>query len=185
MTDEQTKQAILGFAEFFKGITGNQNLEIPSEIAEKCGIQAQADGEYIPKQAVIEQVKDWMNTELRDKTNALHYLEKRLNELPSVSILPNHDGCRDCRWQEQTEKDMPCRECKQNYTDMWEKSVAIPNKTGHWIDLREDNEMSDDDTWRYSCNMCHSQNFRKTLYCPNCGCAMVESQEGAKNEDRD
>lgn len=37
------KQAILGFAEFFKGITGNQNLEIPSEIAEKCGIQAQAE----------------------------------------------------------------------------------------------------------------------------------------------
>lgn len=43
MTDEQTKQAILGFAEFFKGITGNQNLEIPSEIAEKYGIQAQAE----------------------------------------------------------------------------------------------------------------------------------------------
>ena len=37
------KQAILGFTEFFKGITGNQNLEIPSEIAEKCGIQADGD----------------------------------------------------------------------------------------------------------------------------------------------
>jgi hypothetical protein len=34
MDKEQTKQAILGFAEFFKGITGNQNLEIPSEIEE-------------------------------------------------------------------------------------------------------------------------------------------------------
>ena len=47
MTDEQTKQAILGFTEFFKGITGNQNLEIPSEIAEKCGIQAQADDDIL------------------------------------------------------------------------------------------------------------------------------------------
>jgi hypothetical protein len=38
MNKEQTKQAILGFAEFFKGITGNQDLKIPSEIAEKlCG----------------------------------------------------------------------------------------------------------------------------------------------------
>lgn len=43
MTDEQTKQAILGFTEFFKGVTGNQNLEIPSEIAEKFGIQPQAE----------------------------------------------------------------------------------------------------------------------------------------------
>lgn len=39
MTDEQTKQAILGFTEFFKGITGNQDLKIPSEIAEKYGIK--------------------------------------------------------------------------------------------------------------------------------------------------
>ena len=33
------KQAILGFTEFFKGITGNQNLVIPSDIAEKFGIE--------------------------------------------------------------------------------------------------------------------------------------------------
>ena len=39
MDKEQTKQAILGFAEFFKGITGNQNLKIPSDIAEKYGIE--------------------------------------------------------------------------------------------------------------------------------------------------
>jgi len=45
-------------------------------------------------------------------------------------------------------------------------------KTGHWIDLKEDNEMSDDDMWRYSCNMCHGQNSRKTLFCPNCGYPM-------------
>lgn len=52
---------------------------------------------------------------------------------------------------------------------------AIPSaepKTGQWIDLKEDNEMSDDDMWRYSCNMCHGQNYRKTLFCPNCGCPM-------------
>ena len=37
MDKEQTKQVILGFAEFFKGITGNQDLKIPNEIAEKYG----------------------------------------------------------------------------------------------------------------------------------------------------
>ena len=39
MTNEQAKQAILGFTEFFKGITGNQDLKIPSEMAEKYGIE--------------------------------------------------------------------------------------------------------------------------------------------------
>ena len=45
MDREQTKQAILGFAEFFKGITGNQNLKIPSDIAEKYGIEVQTEEE--------------------------------------------------------------------------------------------------------------------------------------------
>jgi len=39
MDREQTKQAILGFTEMFKAITGNQDLKIPSEIAEKYGIE--------------------------------------------------------------------------------------------------------------------------------------------------
>ena len=43
MDKEQTKQVILGFAEFFKGITGNQDLKIPNEIAEKYEIQTQAE----------------------------------------------------------------------------------------------------------------------------------------------
>lgn len=39
MDREQTKQAILGFTEMFKAITGNQDLKIPNEIAEKYGIE--------------------------------------------------------------------------------------------------------------------------------------------------
>ena len=39
MNKEDTKQAILGFAEFFKGITGNKNLKIPEDIAKKYGIE--------------------------------------------------------------------------------------------------------------------------------------------------
>lgn len=43
MTDEQTKQAILGFTEFFKAITGNQDLKIPDEMAEKYDIQERSE----------------------------------------------------------------------------------------------------------------------------------------------
>lgn len=39
MNKEDTKQAILGFTEFFKGITGNQDLKIPDDIAKEYEIE--------------------------------------------------------------------------------------------------------------------------------------------------
>ena len=39
MNKEDTKQAILGFTEFFKGITGNQNLRISDDIAKEYEIE--------------------------------------------------------------------------------------------------------------------------------------------------
>ena len=45
MTDEQTKQAIEGFTQFFKAITGNQDLKIPDEIAKRYGIEEQTEEE--------------------------------------------------------------------------------------------------------------------------------------------
>lgn len=39
MNKEDTKQAILGFTEFFKGITGNQDLKIPDNIAKEYEIE--------------------------------------------------------------------------------------------------------------------------------------------------
>ena len=39
MNKKDTKQAILGFTEFFKGITGNQDLKIPDDIAKKYEIE--------------------------------------------------------------------------------------------------------------------------------------------------
>jgi hypothetical protein len=39
MNKEDTKQAILGFTEFFKGITGNQDLKMPDDIAKKYEIE--------------------------------------------------------------------------------------------------------------------------------------------------
>ena len=39
MTKEDTKQSIVGFTEFFKGITGNPDLKIPEYIAKEYGIE--------------------------------------------------------------------------------------------------------------------------------------------------
>lgn len=39
MNKEDAKQAILGFTEFFKGITGNKDLKIPENIAKEYGIE--------------------------------------------------------------------------------------------------------------------------------------------------
>lgn len=38
MNKDDTKQAIIGFMEFMKGITGNQDLKIPEKIAKECDI---------------------------------------------------------------------------------------------------------------------------------------------------
>lgn len=91
------KQAILGFTEFFKGITDNQNLEIPSEIAEKCGIQAQADGEYINR--ILKRMWNWRskNTTSVDKVAMEMILRE---ELPSVA-MPTKTG--HCEWQTEDE----------------------------------------------------------------------------------
>lgn len=39
MNKDDTKQAIIGFMEFTKGITGNKDLKIPEDIAKEYGIE--------------------------------------------------------------------------------------------------------------------------------------------------
>lgn len=39
MSKDDTKQAIIGLTEFMKGITGNQKLKIPENIAKEYGIE--------------------------------------------------------------------------------------------------------------------------------------------------
>ena len=43
MTKDETKQAIEGFAQFFRAITGDQELEIPKDIKERLDIQDSCD----------------------------------------------------------------------------------------------------------------------------------------------
>lgn len=47
MNKENAKQAFLGFAEFTRGITGNQDLKIPDDIAKRYEIET--DSEEVEK----------------------------------------------------------------------------------------------------------------------------------------
>jgi len=39
----------------------------------------------ISREAVLEQIKGWLGYELKDMTNPIYYLEKRIKALPSVT----------------------------------------------------------------------------------------------------
>lgn len=39
--------------------------------------------------------------------------------IESLSVDSNHDGCDGCRYEQNTEYEYPCNECKQTYKDMW------------------------------------------------------------------
>lgn len=50
--------------------------------------------------------------------NALE--QEPCNELPTVAIPQDNNGCENCRWQSRSESEMPCKQCMHNYTDEWE-----------------------------------------------------------------
>ena len=138
-------------------------------------VVAQADGEYIPKQAVLENLDQWYE----DKAD-IEDLIVRITYMPSVDIPPEHDGCKDCVYQANPQDAMPCRECKHNYMDMWK---AIPNKVGHWIMPQQDDGMSDPIYYQVRCSECgfdlDPQTWHQELhqydadkFCPKCGSPM-------------
>lgn len=120
-------------------------------------VVAQADGEYIPKQAVLENIDQWYE----DKAD-IEDLIVKITYMPSVAIPPDHDGCKDCKYETYPEYYYPCCECKQNYMDEWQKKP-------HWI------HRNDDYTDWLECPSCGygSEGEVKygegTPFCPHCG----------------
>ena len=96
-----------------------------------------------------------------------------VEDLPSS---PDHDGCKDCRWEYQYEN-IPCMQCKQNYTDKWQKKP-------HWIDDNENELDAQYGRHLYKCSECNTYandyvggtedwwDIKKPSYCPNCGAKM-------------
>ena len=96
--------------------------------------------------------------------------------MPTMSIAQDHDGCKDCRWENQYEN-IPCMQCKQNYTDKWQKKP-------HWIDDNENELDAQYGRHLYKCSECNTYandyvggtedwwDIKKPSYCPNCGAKM-------------
>lgn len=109
------------------------------------------------------------------------------NELPTVAIPQNNNGCENCRWQSQSESEMPCKQCMHNYTDEWEMEKPTDTitmeqepKTGHWKRISIDKYSEHAKYW-YRCDRCGKDNLGNTDWCPNCGVKMIEPQERSEN----
>lgn len=140
-------------------------IEVVNKGAKNCchgDYSKQVGGRYISEDTVIEWLKDQdiIKTSGQEKE-----ARKQLDELPSVAIPPEHDGCKDCKYETYPEYYYPCCECKQNYKDEWERA-----KIGHWIWQTED---------IYQCSECGEDihvkevmNEPQYICCPMCGCPM-------------
>ena len=93
-------------------------------------------GDAISREELLKAIDTWDRFGV-DDTNSLfrldnlslpHYVAyihyddvvKCIKGMPSVAIPPDHDGCKDCKYETYPNYDYPCCECKQNYKDMWE-----------------------------------------------------------------
>lgn len=85
-------------------------------------IRHKADGEYILKSEAIRVASGYCHPS---------NIAKELEKLPSVDIPPDHDGCKDCVYQDNPQDAMPCRECKHNYMDKWK---ARPKEEPRYCD---------------------------------------------------
>ena len=53
-------------------------------------------------------------------------------------------------------------------------SVAIPNKVGHWIKVKETSEPTFY-VYRFKCNQCNNYHRAMYDYCPSCGAKLEET----------
>ena len=91
------------------------DIDTAYECGYNAGLQAQADGEYISREAVMDCYKKWQPY----MATRLHEFEKELSELPSVAI-PNKVG----HWEYNQYDGNPnignwhCSECRNIVSDM-------------------------------------------------------------------
>ena len=164
---------------------------------------AQADGDLISRQSVIDAFYDMPNYTF----STLDVLTV-LKQLPSVAIPTEHDGCHNCRWQSQSESEMPCKQCMRNYTDEWEREkptdrdlmldITESINDGNLKAYTEDGTLYLDDGnnrlavptaepktghWidadgdNAKCGCCNRLNLVYGTYCKHCGAKMFDSQE--------
>ena len=143
-------------------------------------LQEQADGEYISRQAAIDACLNGWNKDYKE-------IVADIRQLPSVAIPPEHDGCKDCKYETYPDYYYPCCSCKQNYKDEWQKKP-------HWIDDNENELDAQYGRHLYKCSECNTYandyvggtedwwDIKKPNYCPRCGAKMFEPQESEGKE---
>lgn len=130
-----------------------------------------ADGEYISRQAVIDSIDKWvknMGVLIALPAQEVAPLFDSIHELPSVDISPEHDGCKDCKYETYPEYYYPCCECKHNYNDFWKFKP-------HWKPYLEEG-------LTVQCSECGSRFEIATKFCPRCGVYNGEEIERCKDD---
>lgn len=128
--------------------------------------QAQADGDIItalcslPK-IISEDGQDYV--QLYDVLETVRgYLGDCISKTEAIKTIQQHGvGCFDA-------DDFTPEQCERYVIKLLQDlkpSVAIPNKTGHWIDMDEGFSPCE-------CSECKSVEFKKSKFCPNCGAKM-------------
>ena len=119
--------------------------------------------DLISRQAVLEQIKGWLGYELKDMTNPIYYLEKRIKAMPSVTPTETQMIDKSNFSQEQYKMDLQ---------SAYDCGVASTERTGHWIRKDDGNT---------HCSECDGISY-KFEFCPCCGAKMVEPQESEGKE---
>lgn len=132
-------------------------------------LMAQADGEYISKSKMLMFLNDMRFGIAPDETVAddderrereaqvdvLDDLMEVVEQMPTVDIPQDHDGCKDCKYETYPEYYYPCCECKHNYNDFWKFKP-------HWKPYLEEG-------LTVQCSECGSRFEIATKFCPRCG----------------
>ncbi len=138
-------------------------------------VKTELSGDVISRQAALE-IFTWTNTK-----EDIWY---GLKQLPTVAI-PSAKPCEDAISREDAIKALSYGEgCRNVCANAIRRlpSVTQEPKTGHWKRISMDKYSEHAKYW-YRCDRCGKDNLGNTDWCPNCGCRMVEPQEGAIRND--
>lgn len=94
------------------------------------------------RQEAIEQLRNLKQANFFSST--IMALDMAIEAL-SADIPPEHDGCKDCRYEANDEHEYPCKDCKQNYTDKGKPKRAEDRPTGIYCNATKCQWCSDDD----------------------------------------
>ena len=158
------------------GKDGHEKGTAQGYSAGKCKDYKQADGEYISRQALFEELADTVANGNWNSPSDLQEITDILNRMPSVKAdgeYINRILKRMWAWRSKNTQSIDKVAMEMILRDAL-PSVAIPNKVGHWIFL---DECANEGVY---CSECNKKVFRADFsntmqkwknykFCPHCG----------------